>query len=66
MLRYVRLYALISPGWWVHEFVRSMCLCVYVCMYVRMCYTVRCWDLDLLTRYQQTPKLLIVTVPTWQ
>jgi len=26
MLRYVRLYALISPEWWVHEFVRSMCL----------------------------------------
>jgi len=21
MLCYVRLYALISPGWWVHEFV---------------------------------------------
>jgi len=26
MLRYVRLYALISPGWWVHEFVRSIWL----------------------------------------
>jgi len=26
MLLIVHLYALISPGWWVHEFVRSMCL----------------------------------------
>jgi len=24
MLRYVRLYALISPVWWVHEFVRLL------------------------------------------
>ena len=32
-VRYIRLYALISPGWWVHKFIRSMFLCHYTCSY---------------------------------
>ena len=52
-----------------------VCVCMYVCMYVRMCtctyyvrmfYNARYRELDLLTRYQQTPKLPVATVPTWQ
>ena len=30
---YIRLYALISPGRWVHKFIRSMCLCPYTCSF---------------------------------